>query len=136
MTKKSRSNKEPKLTRKQADFVKNYISDDKKTRFNGTQSALKSYNTTDDHTAEVIASENLSKPVVSRAIDVAMEKAGLTDDVVGEIHHRNLKQSTNLNVSQQAVRDYHKVKGYTSESDVKKHIKVGFFIINNNIDKD
>lgn len=62
---------EPKLTKKQLGFAKDYLETG-----NGTQSILKNYDTEDPHTASVMAVENLSKPSVmaylqSKSSDVA-----------------------------------------------------------------
>ena len=56
------------LTIKQQKFIKEYIASDG----NGTQSALKAYNTTDNNVAHNIASENLQKPTVREAIEKAL----------------------------------------------------------------
>lgn len=53
-----------KLTMKQELFAQKYV----ESHGNGTQSALEVYDTTDDKTAQVIASENLSKPIVNERI--------------------------------------------------------------------
>ena len=66
--------KEPKTTIKQKVFIKDYTNNGG----NGTQAALKAYDTTDPNVAKVIASENLTKPNVKEAIDREMEKQGLT----------------------------------------------------------
>lgn len=72
--------KKPKLTKKQRGFVEDYALDE-----NGTKAALKNYNTTNEHTAAVIASENLTKPEIVAAIEIhketlksALEKQGVT----------------------------------------------------------
>lgn len=65
---------EGKLTIKQKKFVKAYVANDG----NGTKAALQAYNTVDEKTASVIASENLEKPSVKEAIDAALEKHGIT----------------------------------------------------------
>ena len=67
---------EGKLTIKQKKFVKAYVANDG----NGTKAALESYNTVDEKTASVIASENLEKPSVKEAIDAALDKHGITMD--------------------------------------------------------
>lgn len=58
-----RQTKQRKLTRKEEGFVNDYVATG-----NGTQSALKNYDTDDYKTASVIASENLDKPRIQRAI--------------------------------------------------------------------
>jgi len=64
------------LTKKEKGFVKDYV----KTG-NGTQSALKNYDTQDEDTAGVIASQNLGKPKIQRAI-----AERLPDDLLEEKH--------------------------------------------------
>lgn len=75
--------KKPKLTIKQRKFLKEYVRTG-----NGTKAALKAYDTTDEKTAESIASENLSKPVVKAALLRAQRKAGITDEYLA----RKLKE--------------------------------------------
>lgn len=58
--------KERKLSRKEQGFVNDYVDTD-----NATQSALKNYDTTDYSTAGNIGSENLNKPRIIEAIDIA-----------------------------------------------------------------
>lgn len=65
------------MTLKQKKFVKEYL----KTG-NGTQAALQVYDTQDPHTAQAIASENLSKPVIKDQIDEALAKNGITPQLI------------------------------------------------------
>ena|SRR3990167_7695066 len=51
----------PKLSRKQAAFVQEIVNNPKQS---ATQAALKTYDTEDYRTAQNIASENLSKPII------------------------------------------------------------------------
>lgn len=69
--------KKPKLTQKQAKFVKG-IAEGKP----ATVSAQESYDVKNYGTAAVIASENLNKPNVKEAIDLAMVKLNLTPERV------------------------------------------------------
>jgi phage terminase small subunit len=64
------------LTVKQKVFVKEYVA----SKGNGTQSALKAYDTDDLNTAHAIASENLQKPAVRKAIDTALVALNLTPE--------------------------------------------------------
>lgn len=52
-----------KLSRKQKGFIKDYIETG-----NGTEAALKNYDTDDRKVAQSIASENLSKPIIQDAL--------------------------------------------------------------------
>src|SRR3990167_1203510 len=65
------------LTPKQKVFAKLYA----KTG-NGTQSALQAYETNDPATAQVIASENILKPMVKKEIDKELEAIGITDSYI------------------------------------------------------
>lgn len=71
----------PKLTKKQRGFVADYILDE-----NGTQAALKNYDTKDYKTASVIAAENLDKPSIQVAIENARKtlKQALLDKGINE----------------------------------------------------
>lgn len=69
-----------KLTRKQKKFVKGYVETG-----NGTQTALEVYDTDDYSTAGNIASENLNKPKIQKAIEDA-----LPDDLLNKVHLEGL----------------------------------------------
>lgn len=64
------------LTIKQKKFVKAYVETDG----NGTEAALKSYDTTDYQTANAISVENLQKPSIKEAIELALVKHNITMD--------------------------------------------------------
>lgn len=66
--------KKPRLTMKQKIFVDEYI----KSKGNGTQSALKAYDTTDKVTASVIATENLKKVSVSEELERILTREELS----------------------------------------------------------
>lgn len=70
-----------KLTKKERGFVKDYVLTE-----NGTQSALKNYDTKDYKTASVIASENLDKPRIQVAIEETRKtlKNALIEEGVNE----------------------------------------------------
>ncbi len=57
------------LTKKQAEFVKEYLDTG-----NGTQAALKAYDTEDPNTAGAIASENLRKPKIIEYLESVADK--------------------------------------------------------------
>ena len=69
------ADKKPKLTTKQAKFVKG-IADGK----TNTDSALEAYDTNSYETAAVIATENLKKPNIQDAIELARLKLNLTPE--------------------------------------------------------
>jgi len=69
------ADKKPKLTTKQAKFVKG-IADGK----TNTDSALEAYDTNSYETAAVIATENLKKPNIQDAIELARVKLNLTPE--------------------------------------------------------
>lgn len=76
----------PKLTKKQRGFVNDYIDTE-----NGTQAALKNYDTKDYKTASVIAAENLDKPSIQVAIEdkrkslkEALIQKGITEDYLAD----------------------------------------------------
>lgn len=101
----------PKLTKKQRGFVNDYVETE-----NGTQSALKNYDTKDYKTASVIAAENLDKPIIQVAIEVkrktlkeALIEKGITEDFLAD----------KVNVLLTAVDD----KGQTDYTAVDKGLK-------------
>lgn len=79
----------PKLTKKQRGFVKDYVDTG-----NGTQAALKNYNIegkNPERIASVIAVENLAKPSVAIAVEIAQEtlksalqKQGVTPEKIAK----------------------------------------------------
>jgi terminase small subunit-like protein len=73
-----------KLSKKQKGFVKDYV----KTG-NATEAAKRNYKVANRHTAKVIGSENLSKPIIQRAIADA-----LPDELLSEVHLGLLTSST------------------------------------------
>jgi phage terminase small subunit len=72
-----KENKKPKLTRKQAEFVKG-IAEGK----TNTKSALEAYDTDSERVASVIASENLTKPSIQEALEYARVKLNITPERV------------------------------------------------------
>jgi hypothetical protein len=75
--------KKRKLTKKQCGFVKDYLETG-----NGTRAALKNYDTTDENTAAVIASENLRNPKIASVIEET-----LSDDKLAKAHEELLNQA-------------------------------------------
>lgn len=69
------------LTRKEKKFVKEYV----KNEGNGTQAALKAYDTKSQNAAAVIASRELRKDKVQSAIQEA-----LPDELLAQIHREGL----------------------------------------------
>lgn len=69
------------MTLKQKLFVKKYIDN----KGNGTKAALDSYDVKNYNTAHSIASENLQKPTIRRAIELALESVGLNDNSISEM---------------------------------------------------
>lgn len=73
--------KKRKLTRKQRAFITEYI----KNGQNGVQAVLRAYDTSYD-TARAIASENLAKPNIKEAIEMALAKSEVTPEfAIGNI---------------------------------------------------
>lgn len=113
----------PKLTRKEAKYVQEYV----KTG-NGTQSALKAYDTKDYKTASVISAENLDKPRIRGEILRLMERNGMELDSVFRIHKRNMEQSDHLPTSQKAVADAYNILGIASSEKPTNNVKIAFII--------
>lgn len=66
------------LSIKEKKFVHEYV----KSEGNGTQAALKAYDTEDYSTASAIASENLEKPKIKKAIEEALVKLDITPEKI------------------------------------------------------
>lgn len=77
------------LTKKQKVFVKEYAKTD-----NGTQSALKAYNTKDYSTAGNIASENLNKPKIIAVLKTLAER--IPDDLLEKVHLEGLQAGKHI----------------------------------------
>ena len=72
------------LSFKRRNFIKEYV----KNGGNGTQAALKTYNTDDYNTAHVIASEILQNPTIQKTIDETARDVGVTTDtILGNFNH-------------------------------------------------
>lgn len=101
----------PKLTKKQRGFVKDYVLEE-----NGTQAALKNYDTKDYKTASVIAAENLDKPSIIEAIEVKRKslKEALYEEGIDEKY-----LSEKVNVLLKAVDD----KGQADYTAIDKGLK-------------
>ena len=69
------------MTVKQRKFVKRYLENGG----NGTQAALDAYNTDDPKVAKVIASKNLTLDNIKMEIELALERAGLSDEYISEL---------------------------------------------------
>jgi hypothetical protein len=83
-----RGSKSNRLTKKQQIFIDEYLKTE-----NGTQSALKAYDVNNKKTAQAIASENLSKPLVIEVIQEKKQSIAerLSDDLLFETHVAGLK---------------------------------------------
>lgn len=79
------------MTKKQEIFVKEYLDTG-----NGTQSALKAYNTEDENTAAVIAWENLRKPKIQEAIQ---DSASIAQSIILELAQTATNETVKLNAS-------------------------------------
>jgi len=115
-----------KITLKQRGFVRSYISNGG----NGTQAALESYNTNDPNTAHSIASENLQKPAIKRAIEQALERAGLTDEYISKLLRKAVTSGLGVKATNaDALRGIDmmlKLKGaYPSPTQKSTHLHIG-----------
>jgi phage terminase small subunit len=86
-----------KLTVKEKIFTTEYI----KNKGNGTQAALKAYDTEDPKTASVIAAENLEKPRVREVIDRALVKLDLTPEWVLSKHKQIVEERSDEVMAQE-----------------------------------
>lgn len=62
-------------------------------------------------TAKLKAHRMITSEIFKKSLAEVMEEKGLTDEVVSQIHERNLKQSKSLPASNEAINIYHKLKG-------------------------
>jgi len=117
-----------KITPKQKDFVKNYTSEDKKTRLNGVKSALKSYDTEDYNTANQIAVDNLQKPTITKEIDKALDDAKLTDKMVYPELKKVIKQDKHLSSKLGGIQTYSRLRRHDQTEEESKSMRVAFII--------
>lgn len=75
------------MTIKQKKFVQEYI----KNNGNGTKAALAAYDTNDYNTAHSIASENLQKPTIRKALRLELERKGISLDYVLDKVRQNME---------------------------------------------
>lgn len=80
-----------KLTKKQQGFIKDYLETG-----NGTQSALKNYDTNDYATANAIAVENLQKPSVREYLESKAERAA---EIIVELAETAQQENVRLGAS-------------------------------------
>lgn len=100
------------LTKKQAEFVKEYLETG-----NGVQSALKVYDTESYKTASNIASENLDKPRIQKYLESIADKAVTRVEQL-------MEQSENLNVALGASKDILDRAGYkpVDKAEIKQEV--------------
>lgn len=100
------------LTKKQAEFVKEYLETG-----NGVQSALKVYDTESYKTASNIASENLDKPRIQKYLESIADKAVTRVEQL-------MEQSENLNVALGASKDILDRAGYkpVEKAEIKQEV--------------
>ncbi len=84
-----------KLTLKQQEFVKNYAA----LKGNGTKAALETYDTVDYNTAHAIASENLQKPTIQKAIRKELEGKSISLDYVLQNIKENMEAGKGVKAS-------------------------------------
>lgn len=75
------------LTRQQRGFVKDFVNNE-----TATQAALKNYNVKSYSSAGAIASQNINKPHIQRAILKLMNKTGLDDNSLLKAHLKLLNK--------------------------------------------
>jgi len=85
-TSQTQPKKLQRLTKKQRGFVEHYVATG-----NASEAVKKNYNVSNDLTARVMGSENLTKPNVAQAIEIkqtslksALEKQGITPEKIAE----------------------------------------------------
>lgn len=108
-----------KLTKKQKGFVKDYVETG-----NGTQAALKNYDTENPLVAASIATENLTKPYIVKAI-----ADRIPDDLLEEKHLALLNKEDEKGIDAQAVAKgldmAYKLKGsYAAEKQITTNLHV------------
>lgn len=96
-----------------------------KNNFNATATIekLEPYKTKD--VAKVKGSRMLSSVYFKESLDEIMAKKGLNDELITNIHERNLKQNKSIPASNEAINIYHKLKGnYAPEKKAVLNINI------------
>lgn len=113
------------LTKKQKVFVKEYAKTE-----NGTQAALKAYDTKDYSTAGAIASENLNKPKVIQALKSIADQ--IPDELLVKVHLEGLnatsgtgdKTQPDYGVRHKYLDTAHKLKGtYAPDKSINLNVE-------------
>lgn len=117
------------LTKKQKDFIREYAETG-----NGTQSALKAYDTDSESVANAIAVENLQKPMIQNAIKSIAD--AIPNELLHEVHIGGLKAGRTVKVGdeEQVEPDYavrhkyldsaYKLKGsYAAEKSINLNVQ-------------
>jgi len=131
MTQKRATNGKKLPTAKEKAFAKEYAVN----KHNGTQAVLKTYNTTDNKTASVIASENLAKPRVLNEIDKILTANHMDDEFVLKEHRKVIAQDKQLSSKMTGITQYYTLKGYNTADKEKASTNIAF-IINTGKDKE
>lgn len=123
---KTPSPKKPRkrLSVKQRIFAEEFV----KTKGNGTQSALKAYDTTKPEVANAIAVENLQKPLIRLEIEHLLKQNDIDITEILGIHRRNMNQDKHLPTSQKAVGDFYEILGLKNTEKPSNEVKVAFVI--------
>ncbi len=122
-TQKANKAKHSKLTRKQIEFTKEYVA-----TLNGTQSALKVYDTTSANVASVIGAENLAKPRIKAEIERLLGQNDIQIAEILTVHKRNMLQEENLPTSQKAIGDFYDILGMRNTDKPTTDVKIAFII--------
>lgn len=120
---KGRQARARKLSHKQKTFVKEYTK-----TLNGTQSALKAYDTSDPNVAGAIASENLTKPKIKEEINRLLAGNGISIEEILTFHKRNMVQDINYPTSQKAIGDFYELLGLKTTDKPTNEVKIAFVI--------
>ena len=110
-------------TPKQKLFAREYAK-----TLNGTQSALKAYNTTNPKSASVMAVDTLAIPSVRKEIETLLRKNNIEVSEVFSIHRRNMLQDKHLPTSQKAVDSFHEMLGLKEQARAGNDVKIAFII--------
>lgn len=122
--KEARKTRKRNLTPKQKAFAHAYVAN----KLNGTEAALKTYQTTDTNVAASIASENLTKPKIKREIELLLAQNSIELPLILGIHRRNMIQEEHLPTSQKAVGEFYEILGLKASDKPTNSVQVAFII--------
>lgn len=102
-------------------LAKGYIDNN----FNATKTIKSFEPNINNKVAQLKGHRMINSEVFKKSLKEIMTEKGLTDELITEIHERNLKQSKSIPASNEAINIYHKLEGnYAPERKISTNLNV------------